>query len=59
MVPVNFSVILQGNATGEILATTTTRRRSGKILFAARGGKDLAKIYFRAGIYRHSDFFIS
>ena len=30
-----------------------------KILFVARGGEDLAKIYFRAGICHHSDFFIS
>ena len=29
------------------------------VLFAARGGEDLAKIYFRAGICHHSDFFIS
>ena len=33
-----------------------------EILFAVRpvrGGEDLAKIYFRAGICHHSDFFIS
>ena len=30
-----------------------------KILFSARGGEDLAKIYFSAGICYHSDFFIS
>ena len=30
-----------------------------KILFAARGGEDLAKINFRAGICHCSDFFIS
>ena len=59
MVPVNFSVSPQGNATWVILATTNTKRRSRKILFAARGGEDLAKIYFRAGISHHSDFFIS
>ena len=60
MVPVNFSVSSQGNATWVILATTNTRRRSRKILFAARGGEDLTKIYqFRAGICHHSDFFIS
>ena len=65
MVPVNFSVSsqgnagLKGNATWVILTTTNTRRRSRKILFAARGGEDLAKIYFRAGICHHSDFFIS
>ena len=58
MVPVNFSVSSQGNATWVILATTNTRR-SRKILFATRGGEDLAKIYFRAGICHHSDFFIS
>ena len=45
MVPVNFSVSTQGNATWVILATTNERRRSRKILFAARGGEDLAKIY--------------
>ena len=58
MVPVNFSVSSQGNASWVILATTNTKRRSRKI-FAARGGEDLAKIYFRAGICHHSDFFIS
>ena len=45
MVPVNFSVSSQGNATWVILATTSTRRRSRKILFAARGGEDLARKY--------------
>ena len=30
-----------------------------EILFAVRGGEDLAKIYFRADICHHSDFFIS
>ena len=59
MVPVNFSVSSQCNATWVILATTNRKRRSRKILFAARGGEDLAKIYFRAGICHHSDFFIS
>ena len=57
MVPVNFSVSSQGNVTWVILATTNTRRRSRKILFDARGGVDLSKIYFRAGICHHSDFF--
>ena len=59
--PVNFSISSQGNTTWVILATTNTRRRSRKILFAARGGEDLAKIYFRAGVCHgnHSDFFIS
>ena len=28
-------------------------------LLHARGGEDLAKIYFRASICHHSDFFIS
>ena len=61
MVPVNFSDSPQGNVTWVILATTctNTRRRSMKILFAARGGVDFAKIYFRAGICHHSDFFTS
>ena len=58
MVPVNFSVSSQGNATWVILATTNRRRRPRKI-FAARGGEDLTKIYFRAGICHDSDFFIS
>ena len=40
MVPVNFSVSLQGNATWGILATTNTKGRLRKILFAVRGGKE-------------------
>ena len=40
VVPVNFSVSSQGNAAWVILATTDTRRRSRKILFAVRGGEE-------------------
>ena len=50
MVSINFSVSSQGNATWVVLATTNKRTRSRKILFAARGGENLAKIYFRAAI---------
>ena len=46
MVSVNFSVGSQGNATWVILETTNTRRRSRKILFAARGERKMfVKIY--------------
>ena len=64
VVPVNFSVSSQGNATWVILATTNRTRGGDRgryifVLFAARRGEDLSKIYFRAGICHHSDFFIS
>ena len=61
MVPVNFSVSLQGNATWVILTTTNTRRRSRKILFAARGGEEdiCQNIFSVRRICLHSDFFIS
>ena len=56
MVSVNFSVSSQGNATWVVLATINTRWRSRKILFAARGGENLAKIYFRAAITVSSSY---
>lgn len=61
MVPVNFSVSSQGNATWGILATTSTRRRSRKILFAARGGEEVIcqNIFSVRRVCYHSDFFIS
>ena len=60
MVPVNFSVSSQSNATWVILATSNTRRRSSKILFAARGGEeDICQNIFSVSVCHHSDFFIS
>ena len=56
MVPVNFSVSSQGNATWVTLAN---HEHEEEILLAVQGGEDLAKIYFRAGICHHSDFLIS
>ena len=60
MVPVNFSVSSQGNATWVILATTNTRRLR-KILFAARGREEdiCQNIVSVRLISHHSDFFIS
>ena len=52
MVLVNFSVSSQGG-------NSCNHEHEEEILFAVRGGDDLAKIYFRAGICHHSDFFIS
>ena len=63
MVPVNFSVSSQGNATWVILATTSTRRRSRKIIhvFAVLGGEEdiCQNIFSVRRICHHSDFFIS
>ena len=60
-VPVNFSVSSQGNATWGILATTSTKGRLRKILFAVRGGEEdiCQNIFSVRRICHHSDFLIS
>ena len=58
MVPVNFSVSSQGNATWGILATTNTRRRLRKILIAAwRGEEDICQNIF-SETYLSSQWFL-
>ena len=59
MVPVNFSVSSQGNATGleEVQDYSSTRKRSRKI---RTGEEDICQNIFRVKrICHHSDFFIS
>ena len=61
MVPVNFSVSSEGNATWVILAITSTRGRYVLHVFAVRGGEEdiCQNIFSVRRICHHSDFFIS
>ena len=61
MVPVNFSVSSQGNATSVILARGGDRGRYVLHVFAVRGGEEdiCQNIFSVRRIRHHSDFSIS